>query len=131
MHKIAAIEISTACFISFLNAHNTVISACQSSVLSSTKCVYFYVFVHIHAFVHIFKVYPEEFLPTYHSIKEGATITKALLVSLHSDVGVSFSSSRPVPECVMIHMNILMNTTQMAEIKRVNIRNHACDIMCL
>uniref|UniRef100_A0AAQ4RCU6 Anoctamin n=1 Tax=Gasterosteus aculeatus aculeatus TaxID=481459 RepID=A0AAQ4RCU6_GASAC len=28
-------------------------------------------------------VYPEEFLPTYHSIKEGATITKALLVEFN------------------------------------------------
>ncbi|KAK1906435.1 Anthranilate phosphoribosyltransferase [Dissostichus eleginoides] len=28
-------------------------------------------------------VYPEEFLPTYHSIEEGATVNKARLVSLH------------------------------------------------
>lgn len=35
-----------------------------------------------HLFVCLFStVYPEEFLPTYHSIKEGAKVTKTQLVS--------------------------------------------------
>lgn len=37
-------------------------------------------------------VYPEEFLPTYQNINEGATLSKPLLVSLHSDVELTYSS---------------------------------------
>lgn len=37
-------------------------------------------------------VYPEEFLPTYQNINEGETLSKPQLVSLHSDVELTYSN---------------------------------------
>lgn len=55
-------------------------------------------------------VYPEEFLPTYQNINEGATLSKPQLVSLHSDVELTYSKHPPLPHDRCTQCNWLLHT---------------------
>ncbi len=78
----------------------------------------YHVCLPIFLFVLFFTVYPEEFLPTYHSIKEGTEVTKVFLVSQRNDV-VSYRSSLLIicslckwdVDCLIAGFNIVLLLT--------------------